>query len=194
MEKKTEIFLTRLQADWCLPKRWFKHLGTCSLIGTLEMRYLPKQRSSKRVCCALFEHYVILARPKRSDTYESKHWFPIREFTVEDLPDIPSKFLMYLSLYSITKKVLKKKASVHFPWLLRSNSHIFEFSAVSEAEKDIWMTSMIDCIESAKEHYIMSRRDANKYLVEHLFVSSLDPRIKKIMTEVCFVRLWPSIF
>ncbi|EIE77360.1 hypothetical protein RO3G_02064 [Rhizopus delemar RA 99-880] len=163
LEKKTEIFLTRLQADWCLPKRWFKHLGTCSLIGTLEMRYLPKQRSSKRVCCALFEHYVILARPKRSDTYESKHWFPIREFTVEDLPDIPT--------------------SVHFPWLLRSNSHVFEFSAVSEAEKDIWMTSMIDCIESAKEHYIMSRRDANKYLVEHLFVSSLDPRIKKIMTE-----------
>ncbi|CAO3699612.1 hypothetical protein G6F70_003870 [Rhizopus microsporus] len=182
LEQKTELFLSRLQGHWCLPKRWFTHLGCCSLIGTLEVRCLPKQRSSKRVCCALFSHYLIMVKAKKTDIYEAKHWFPIRKFSVENMPDDP--------------------ASLHFPWLLRSGRHTFEFSAASEAEKDMWTETMKDCIKRAKKDYEQTQKNPRspveqsqqnpdthpnhnfkEYVEEQLFVSSLDQRIKGVIIE-----------
>ncbi|KAI9269385.1 Dbl homology domain-containing protein [Sporodiniella umbellata] len=163
LEKKSEIFLSRLQGNWGISRNWYKYFGACSLIGTMEMRYLPKQRISKRICCALFECYLILVKPRRPDIYEPKQWFPIREFTVQDLVDMPN--------------------SVNFPWLLRNNSHIFEFSAASQAEKNIWMTNMTNCIERARKNYAKSKTESNEYLVEHLFTSSLNTRDKNKATE-----------
>ncbi|CAO3694131.1 unnamed protein product [Rhizopus stolonifer] len=153
LEKKTDLFLSRLHTDWSLPKRWHKDLGTCSLIGTLDVR-LPKQKGPKRMGIALFNHYLILVKAKKADVYEPKFWFPVREFTVEDLPDTPS--------------------SSSYPWLLRSEKNTFEFSAVSEAEKEIWMDCMIDSIEDATLHHDLSFQDPSKYMIERLFVSSLD--------------------
>ncbi|CEG82098.1 hypothetical protein RMATCC62417_16220 [Rhizopus microsporus] len=182
LEQKTELFLSRLQGHWCLPKRWFTHLGCCSLIGTLEVRCLPKQRSSKRVCCALFSHYLIMVKAKKTDIYEAKHWFPIRKFSIEHMPDDP--------------------ASLHFPWLLRSGRHTFEFSAASEAEKDMWTEMMKDCIKRAKKDYEQTQKNPRspveqsqqnpdthpnhnfkEYVEEQLFVSSLDQRIKGVIIE-----------
>lgn len=94
LEEKTEIFLSRLHADWSIPKQWYRHLGICRLIGTFDMRCLPKQKTFKRVCCALFKHYVILVKPKKPDVYEADQWFPIREFRIEDAIDIPCKVQM----------------------------------------------------------------------------------------------------
>ncbi|KAG1458680.1 hypothetical protein G6F46_006516 [Rhizopus delemar] len=154
LEEKTEIFLSRLHADWSIPKQWYRHLGICRLIGTFDMRCLPKQKSFKRVCCALFKHYVILVKPKKPDVYEADQWFPIREFRIEDAIDIPS--------------------SLHFPWLLRNKSYLFEFCATSELEKEIWMETMESCIADAKARHKLLEKESVSDFVEEIFESNLD--------------------
>ncbi|KAG1374455.1 hypothetical protein G6F60_009324 [Rhizopus arrhizus] len=154
LEEKTEIFLSRLQADWSIPKQWYRHLGVCRLIGTFDMRCLPKQKRFKRVCCALFKHYVILVKPKKSDVYEAEQWFPIREFRIKDAIDIPS--------------------SLHFPWLLRNKSYLFEFCATSKLEKEIWMETMENCIADSKARHKLLEKESVSDFVEEIFESNLD--------------------
>ncbi|KAG1142685.1 hypothetical protein G6F37_007371 [Rhizopus arrhizus] len=154
LEEKTEIFLSRLHADWSIPKQWYRHLGVCRLIGTFDMRCLPKQKTFKRVCCALFKHYVILVKPKKSGVYEAEQWFPIREFRIEDAIDIPS--------------------SLHFPWLLRNKSYLFEFCATSKLEKEIWMETMENCIANSKARHKLLEKESVSDFVEEIFESNLD--------------------
>lgn len=89
-KRKTALFLSRLDSDWCLPKRWFNTLGVCNMIGTLEVRCLDDNKS-KRVGCALFNHYMIMAKAKKHKSYEPRHWFPLRKFDIENLPEVEGK-------------------------------------------------------------------------------------------------------
>ncbi|KAI8355539.1 Dbl homology domain-containing protein [Blakeslea trispora] len=91
-KRKTALFLSRLDSDWCLPKRWFSTLGVCSLIGTLEVRS-NLDNKPKRIGCALFDHYMIMAKAKRHNQYEPRYWFPLRKFDIENLPNVEGTML-----------------------------------------------------------------------------------------------------
>lgn len=93
-KRKTALFLSRLDADWCLPKRWFNTLGVCSLIGTLEVRYIEADNKAKRIGCALFNHYMIMAKAKKHKLYEPRHWFPLRKFEIENSPNTEGKTMI----------------------------------------------------------------------------------------------------
>ncbi|RCH94493.1 hypothetical protein CU098_009970 [Rhizopus stolonifer] len=86
-KRKTALFLSRLDSDWCLPKRWFSTLGVCTLIGTLEVRSMIDNKP-KRIGCALFDHYMIMAKAKKHKQYEPRYWFPLRKFDIEDIPHL----------------------------------------------------------------------------------------------------------
>ncbi|KAG2237958.1 hypothetical protein INT48_002519, partial [Thamnidium elegans] len=151
-KRKTTLFLSRLDSDWCLPKRWFNTLGVCNLIGTLEVRCIEDNKA-KRIGCALFNHYMIMAKAKKHKLYEPRHWFPLRKFEIENLPNT--------------------EGSMTYSWLLHSDEHTLELSAICELEKHIWMESLSKAIKESKDLYSNSV-DSNEYLLEQLFVSSFD--------------------
>lgn len=91
-KRKTALFLSRLESDWTLPKRWFDTLGVCSLIGTLEVRCTGDNKA-KRIGCALFNHYMIMAKAKKHKQYEPRYWFPLRKFEIENLPSIEGNWI-----------------------------------------------------------------------------------------------------
>lgn len=153
-KRKTALFLSRLDSDWCLPKRWFNTLGVCKMIGTLEVRGVDDSKS-KRVGCALFNHYMIMAKAKKHKSYEPKHWFPLRKFEIDNLPNA--------------------EGSVTFSWLLRSEELTLELSAICEMEKQIWIGALSKAIQESKDLYSNSV-NSNEYLLEQLFVSSFDQR------------------
>lgn len=60
-----------------------------------------------------------------------------------------------------------------YSWLLHSDEHTLELSAICELEKHIWMESLSKAIKESKDLYSNSV-DSNEYLLEQLFVSSFD--------------------
>ncbi|KAK4510741.1 long-chain fatty acid-CoA ligase [Mucor velutinosus] len=151
-KRKTALFLSRLDSDWCLPKRWFSTLGVCTLIGTLEVRCKGDSKA-KRIGCALFNHYMIMAKAKKHKQYEPRYWFPLRKFEIENIPNA--------------------EGSITCSWLLRSDENTLELSAMCELEKHIWMEALATAIKESKALY-SSSVDSNEYLLEQLFVSSFD--------------------
>ncbi|CEP07266.1 hypothetical protein [Parasitella parasitica] len=151
-KRKTALFLSRLDSDWCLPKRWFSTLGVCTLIGTLEVRCKGDSKA-KRIGCALFNHYMIMAKAKKHKQYEPRYWFPLRKFDLENRPTA--------------------EGSMTFSWLLYNDEHSLEMSAICETEKQIWMEALSTAVRESKELY-SSSVDSNEYLLEQLFVSSFD--------------------
>ncbi|KAL7313877.1 hypothetical protein PS15m_007558 [Mucor circinelloides] len=151
-KRKTALFLSRLDSDWCLPKRWFSTLGVCTLIGTLEVRCKGDSKA-KRIGCALFNHYMIMAKAKKHKQYEPRYWFPLRKFEIENIPNA--------------------EGSITCSWLLRSDENTLELSAICELEKQIWMDALSTAIKESKRLY-SSSVDSNEYLLEQLFVSSFD--------------------
>ncbi|KAL0140610.1 hypothetical protein V8B55DRAFT_1413078 [Mucor lusitanicus] len=151
-KRKTALFLSRLDSDWCLPKRWFSTLGVCTLIGTLEVRCKGDSKA-KRIGCALFNHYMIMAKAKKHKQYEPRYWFPLRKFEIENIPNA--------------------EGSITCSWLLRSDENTLELSAICELEKHIWMEALATAIRESKALY-SSSVDSNEYLLEQLFVSSFD--------------------
>ncbi|GAN09270.1 hypothetical protein MAM1_0255c08795 [Mucor ambiguus] len=151
-KRKTALFLSRLDSDWCLPKRWFSTLGVCTLIGTLEVRCKGDSKA-KRIGCALFNHYMIMAKAKKHKQYEPRYWFPLRKFEIENIPN--------------------SEGSITCSWLLRSDENTLELSAICELEKHIWMEALATAIKESKALY-SSSVDSNEYLLEQLFVSSFD--------------------
>lgn len=57
------------------------------MIGTLDVRAWHEGTKMKRLGCALFKSYMIIVKAKKYDKYEPRHWFPLRIFELEDLPD-----------------------------------------------------------------------------------------------------------
>lgn len=67
-----------------LSTRFYGLLGCSRLIGTLDVKIGNDGAKPKRLGCALFNSYVILARIKKHDKYEARHWFPLRMFALND--------------------------------------------------------------------------------------------------------------
>lgn len=110
-QRKTNLFLSRLEDDWCLPRRWFPTLGCCILIGTLEVRYGDSK--PRRYGCILFDHYMIMAKAKKYEQYEPKHWFPLRIFDVDDYypNSTDGKFLILFIFFWLIDFLFFKKSS-----------------------------------------------------------------------------------
>ncbi|KAI9251449.1 hypothetical protein BDA99DRAFT_521906 [Phascolomyces articulosus] len=152
--RKTKLFLNRLDSDWvnAASKRFYGVLGSCILIGTLDIRILSENTKVKRFGCALFNSYMIIAKGKRYDRYEPRHWFPLRTFDVQDLPN--------------------EQPSLPHSWLLFSETQSIEFSAMCEQEKQIWLDKLREAIKASKDEYDESR--TSNTAVEELFVSSFN--------------------
>lgn len=132
------------------------------MIGTLEVRSLDDTKT-KRIGCALFNHYMIMAKAKKHQQYEPKYWFPLRKFDIENLPDM--------------------EGSMVCSWLLKSDEHTLELSALCEQEKTIWVEALSKTIEKSKDLYSNSI-DSNEYLLEQLFVSSFDQKAQSKAPDV----------
>ncbi|KAI8143684.1 hypothetical protein BJV82DRAFT_713344 [Fennellomyces sp. T-0311] len=150
--RKTKLFLSRLDSDWvnAASKRFYGVLGSCILIGTLDIRILSESTKVKRLGCALFSSYMIIAKGKRHERYEPRHWFPLRTFDVQDLPD--------------------EQPSLPHSWLLFSDTQSIEFAAMCDAEKHIWLDSLRGAVKRSKEEFEESQTSSSA--VEELFVSS----------------------
>lgn len=177
-KRKTSLFLSRLDSDWCLPKRWFNTLGVCNLIGTLEVRCIEDNKA-KRIGCALFNHYMIMAKAKKHMSYEPRHWFPLRKFEIENLPNTEGwTHFIYSCIRRLTFFFLSyKKGSMTYSWLLHSEERTLELSAICELEKQIWMESLSKAIKESRDLY-SNNVDSNEYLLEQLFVSSFDQHVQ----------------
>ncbi|KAI7853677.1 hypothetical protein BDC45DRAFT_150686 [Circinella umbellata] len=153
--RKTKLFLNRLDSDWvnAASKRFYGVLGSCVLIGTLDIRILSESTKVKRLGCALFSSYMIIAKGKRHDRYEPRHWFPLRKFQVHDLPN--------------------EHPSLPHSWLLFSETQSIEFSAMCESEKQIWLDKLQGAIKTSKDEYEEQSQNSSTTAVEELFVSSI---------------------
>ncbi|KAI8644584.1 hypothetical protein BD408DRAFT_115119 [Parasitella parasitica] len=179
-KRKTALFLSRLDSDWCLPKRWFSTLGICTLIGTLEVRCKGDSKA-KRIGCALFNHYMIMAKAKKHKQYEPRYWFPLRKFDIENKPTVEGEML---KMSRVQHKFLTENAlgSMTYSWSLYNDEHSLELSAICEMEKQIWMDALSTAIKESKELYSNSF-DSNEYLLEQLFVSSFDQYAQPKLTQ-----------
>ncbi|KAI7874196.1 hypothetical protein K492DRAFT_200158 [Lichtheimia hyalospora FSU 10163] len=153
-ERKTRLFMNRIESDWvnAASKRFYGLLGSCLLIGTLDVRAWHEGSKVKRLGCALFKSYMIIVKAKKYDKYEPRHWFPLRIFDLEHLPDDHS--------------------SSYHTWFLRNEQYTIEFGAMCDQEKHIWMDALRGAIQSSKENAIDGHTPSNA--IEELFVSSLN--------------------
>lgn len=63
-------------------------LGNVIYSGALEMLSLHHiHQKVKYYGCFLFSTYIVIVRAKKSTVYEPKHWFPLRQFTLQNLRD-----------------------------------------------------------------------------------------------------------
>lgn len=46
--------------------------------------------------CFLFSTYMVIVRAKKSTVYEPKHWFPLRQFSLQTLQDSDGKGYTYV--------------------------------------------------------------------------------------------------
>jgi hypothetical protein len=61
-------------------------LGNVIYSGALEMLSLHHiNQKVKYYGCFLFSTYIVIVRAKKSTVYEPKHWFPLRQFTLQNL-------------------------------------------------------------------------------------------------------------
>ncbi|CAM0141403.1 unnamed protein product [Umbelopsis sp. WA50703] len=82
----TTRFIERLEGDWRLNKRSLHMLGNVIYSGALEMLSLHHiNQKVKYYGCFLFSTYIVIVRAKKSTVYEPKHWFPLRQFTLQNL-------------------------------------------------------------------------------------------------------------
>ncbi|KAI9306659.1 hypothetical protein BJ944DRAFT_248027 [Cunninghamella echinulata] len=156
-EKKTKLFLERLQSDWAIPKRWHSTLGPCILIGTLNIIQDIEAKKIKRYGCALFGTYIIIVKPKKKKLlYEPRLWFPLRMFELKDIEEFDG--------------------IIPYAWKLYNDQHTIIFSAMSEQEKQIWVHDFRIAIKDSKAQYETHLWDSQNRgnVIEQLFVSSFD--------------------
>ncbi|KAG2178038.1 hypothetical protein INT43_003291 [Umbelopsis isabellina] len=159
----TTRFIERLEGDWRLNKRSLHMLGNVIYSGALEMLSLHHiNQKVKYYGCFLFSTYIVIVRAKKSTVYEPKHWFPLRQFTLQNLKDDEG----YLSN----------------SWLLLSGLHAFEFGASCPQEKQVWLKAIgeaINVLQPDTESQREESRNMNQALEEipeSMLVSSLmDP-------------------
>lgn len=151
--ERTGKFITRLDGDWRISKKYVSQLGSLLIAGGIEVTYsaLGQTVSKPRYLgCFVFQSYIIMVRPKKITSYEPKHWFPLKMADFEDLCDIEGQ---------------RENAFV-----LRCKKHTFSFSASCWQEKQLWVKKIQEAILSAKIEATSSKENLS---AQDFIVSSL---------------------
>ncbi|WWC90227.1 uncharacterized protein L201_005160 [Kwoniella dendrophila CBS 6074] len=128
-EVKSATVLDRLEPHPNLTPAFIRSLGTCRLIGSLDVLHhhptlaplLPPVKV-KYLAAFLYRGYLILAKVKKGKNYEAKHFLPLEVF---ELIDITEGFLPH---------------SIR----LTLRDHNFDLAASCEAEKDVWASAICE--------------------------------------------------
>ncbi|WVW81229.1 hypothetical protein I302_103220 [Kwoniella bestiolae CBS 10118] len=126
-EVKSATVLDRLEPHPNLTPTFIKSLGTCRLIGSLDVLHhhptlapLVPPVKVKYLAAFLYRGYLILAKVKKGKAYEAKHFLPLEVF---ELIDITEGFLPH---------------SIR----LTLREHNFDLAASCEAEKEVWSAAI----------------------------------------------------
>ncbi|KAI8388809.1 uncharacterized protein BYT42DRAFT_561317 [Radiomyces spectabilis] len=152
---RTDRFIQRLDGDWRLNKHHVSQLGNILLAGALEVTYTALGQSVAKpryLGCFVFPTYVILVRPKKVTIYEPKHWFPLRQAELEDIP---------------TSEGQRENT-----FIVRCKKHTFAFTATCAQEKQLWVSKLKEAIDKVKNADPYDMSSANKP-AEDLIVPSL---------------------
>ncbi|KAI9303142.1 hypothetical protein BJ944DRAFT_250908 [Cunninghamella echinulata] len=150
--EKTNRFIQRLESDWRIPKQLVAQLGCLVISGAIEMKYqnqlIPTATTSalfssleqeninnnnisslksKYYGCFIFNTYIIFIRPKKQNSYEPKHWFPLHLAVLID-------------------------NGYETEFILKCQQHIFHCKAACTQEKHIWIKKIQLAQGYQKEH------------------------------------------
>ncbi|KAI9311390.1 hypothetical protein BX666DRAFT_1997908 [Dichotomocladium elegans] len=149
--KKTELFIDRIDTSWVQAplKPYYRQLNPCALIGTLDVRLVKTSKEDKirRLGCALFDTFMIMAKAKRHDKYEPRYWFPLYLFELEDVQN-PSP---------------SAAGGPCHAWILRSKLKTFECMAMCDQEKQLWMQAIQKAIKASRELFTIQSSSPAEY-------------------------------
>lgn len=98
-EVKSATIVERLEPHVALSPAFIKSLGTCRLIGSLDVLHhhhiiapLVPPVKVKYLAAFLYRGYLILAKVKKGKVYEAKHFLPLEVFELIDLVEGKSNF------------------------------------------------------------------------------------------------------
>jgi len=102
-EVKSATILERLEPHVALSPSFIKSLGTCRLIGSLDVLHhhhliapLVPPVKVKYLAAFLYRGYLILAKVKRGKLYEAKHFLPLEVFELIDIAEGKSQIRIYV--------------------------------------------------------------------------------------------------
>ncbi|WWC57545.1 uncharacterized protein I303_100077 [Kwoniella dejecticola CBS 10117] len=126
-EVKSATVLERLEPHSNLAPSFIRSLGTCRLIGSLDVLHhhpvlapLAPPVKVKYLAAFLYRGYLILAKVKKGKSYEAKHFLPLEVF---ELIDITEGFLPH---------------SIR----LTLRDHNFDLAASCDTEKEVWASAI----------------------------------------------------
>lgn len=93
-EIKSATVVERLETHHALSPAFLKSLGTCRLIGSLDVLHhhptvapLVPPVKVKYLGAFLYKGYLILAKVKKGKVYEAKHFLPLEVFELIDITE-----------------------------------------------------------------------------------------------------------
>lgn len=95
---KTATIISRLEAHPVLTPEFIKSLGSCRLIGSLDVLHhhptiapLVPPVKVKYLAAFLYKGYLVLAKVKKGKVYEAKHFLPLEVFELIDIAEGESR-------------------------------------------------------------------------------------------------------
>lgn len=133
-ELKTATVADRIETHSVLTRNFLGRLGTCRLIGALDVLYHHNADSKVRYLAAfLYCGYIILAKVQKArGTFEPKHYLPLEVFELADIKkgeNVPRGSALTSGILPHTIR-------------MSARDHHFDLAASCETEKDVWMAEM----------------------------------------------------
>ncbi|KAG0308029.1 T-lymphoma invasion and metastasis-inducing protein 2 [Dissophora globulifera] len=148
-----------------LTKAFASTLGSIVLAGALEYVMTPDMPIRlKYYGCFLFDSMLIIVKAKKSSLYEPKQWLPLRLCELRETT--------HLDGYT------------RFGWYIVYDQFRIDFGASSAAEQHVWMATLQDRIQAAKDAYSKLPRDI---AVFETIVSSLPWKLSNKNGHQCGV-------
>lgn len=152
-ELKTARIADRIDSHQALTKEFVHRLGTCRLIGALDVLYhhpihAPLDRPTKvrYFAALLYRGYLILAKVRRNKTLEPRHFLPLE---VVELIDITEGELQKRGLVGTCPTLTSGSLPCSLRLTLRD--HNFDLAASCDAEKELWTAEL----KAARDESIM---------------------------------------
>lgn len=141
-EIKSATILERMEPHHILSPSFIKSLGTCRLIGSLDVLHhhpviapLVPPAKVKYLAAFLYRGYLILAKVKKGKVYEAKHFLPLEVFELIDITE---------GVWIVPETLLPKLILGFLPHSVRLTlrDHNFDLAASCEAEKNVWSAAL----------------------------------------------------